>query len=163
MRVQRFELAALVALVLMPALVLLVGRRGASTGPARKLMLAVVIGLFGNSVGATAQALARRRELGMLQHLGMPRRQLQQTLAIEGAVVGALGALAGILTGAVMSVILVHVINRQSFHWSMEMHVPWWPLLGLAIVLTACAAVTAAVSERRALGDQIVRAVKEDR
>jgi hypothetical protein len=42
---QRFELVALVVLVLVPALAVLVGRHGASAGPARKLMLAVVIGL----------------------------------------------------------------------------------------------------------------------
>jgi putative ABC transport system permease protein len=125
-------------------------------------LVAVVIGLFGISVGASASALARRREFGMLHHVGMARRQIVHTLAIEGAVVGALGALAGTVAGAVMSVILVHVINRQSFHWSMEMHLPWWPLLGLSLVLTLCAAITAALSVRRALGEDIVRAVKED-
>jgi putative ABC transport system permease protein len=125
-------------------------------------LAAIVIGLFGISVGASASALARRREFGMLHHIGMSRRQIARSLAIEGAVVGALGAVAGTVAGSVMSVILVHVINRQSFHWSMEMHLPWWPLLGLTLVLTLCAAFTAALSVRRALGDDIVGAVKED-
>jgi putative ABC transport system permease protein len=125
-------------------------------------IVAVVIGLFGISIGASAQALARRRELSMLHHLGMSRRQIARTLAIEGGVVGALGALAGILVGSAMSVILVHVINRQSFHWSMEIHVPWAPLAALAAVLAVCAALTAGVSVRRALGEDIVVAVKED-
>jgi putative ABC transport system permease protein len=125
-------------------------------------LVAVVIGLFGISVGASAQALARRRELGMLHHVGMTRRDLRRILAIEGGVVGALGALAGIAAGIVMSVILVHVINRQSFHWSMTMHIPWVPLVALALVLVLCSAVTAALSVRRSLGEDIVRAVKED-
>jgi putative ABC transport system permease protein len=125
-------------------------------------LVAVVIGLFGISVGASAQALARRRELGMLHHLGMARKQIARTLAIEGGVIGALGALAGVALGAIMSVVLVHVINRQSFHWSMEMHVPGWPLLGLTLVLRVSAGVTALLSVRRALGEDMIRTVKED-
>jgi putative ABC transport system permease protein len=125
-------------------------------------LVAVIIGLFGISVGSSAQALARRRELGMLHHIGMTRRHIGAVLAIEGGVVGALGAIAGLVLGGAMSVVLVHVINRQSFHWSMEMHVPWWPLVGLALLLSVCAALTAALSVRPALGDSMVRAVKED-
>lgn len=125
-------------------------------------VVAVVIGLFGISVGASAQALARRRELSMLHHVGMSRRQIGRSLAIEGGVVGALGAFAGLVVGGAMSIILVHVINRQSFHWSMEIHVPWIPLAALAAALSVCAALTAGVSVRRALGEDIVVAVKED-
>lgn len=125
-------------------------------------VVAVVIGLFGISVGASAQALARRRELSMLHHVGMSRRQIGHMLAIEGGVLGALGAFAGIIVGSAMGVILVHVINRQSFHWSMEIHMPWLPLAALAAVLSVCAALTAGISVRRALGDDIVVAVRED-
>jgi len=44
--------------------------------------------------------------------------------------------------------VLVHVVNRQSFHWSMDMHVPWQQLAALAAVLLAAAAVTAVASGR---------------
>jgi putative ABC transport system permease protein len=125
-------------------------------------IIAVVIGLFGISVGASAQALARRRQLGMLHHIGMSRSQIGRTLAIEGGVTGALGAFAGLVVGSAMSVVLVHVINRQSFHWSMEIHVPWAPLLALVAIMSVCAAATAGLSVRRALGEDIVAAVKED-
>ncbi len=70
--------------------------------------------------------------------------------------------IAGLVVGAAMSVALVHVINRQSFHWSMEIHMPWVALLALTVILSACAALTAGVSVRRALGEDIVVAVKED-
>ncbi|MCC6533541.1 MAG: ABC transporter permease [Burkholderiales bacterium] len=123
---------------------------------------AVVIGLFGISIGASAQAIARRAEFGVLHQIGMSRRQLGRMLAIEGGLVGALGALAGLTVGAAMSLILIHVINRQSFHWSMDIDVPWFPLVALSVLLSACAAVTAAVSVRRVLEDDIVGAVKED-
>lgn len=123
---------------------------------------ALVIGLFGISVGTSAQALARRREFGVLHHLGLSLRDLRRMVAIEGGFVGMLGACAGIVVGAMMSLVLIHVINRQSFHWTMEVHVPWQTLIPLALLLAACASVTAAFSVRSALGPDIVRAVKED-
>jgi len=41
--------------------------------------------------------------------------------------------------GWLISLILVHVINRQSFHWSIDMHTPWLALAALASVLVAAA------------------------
>lgn len=123
---------------------------------------AMAIGLFGVSIGTSAQALARRREFGVLHHLGLSRSELRRMVAIEGGIVGALGAAAGILVGGAMSLVLIHVINRQSFHWTMEVHVPWAALGAAALLLAACAAITASLSMRAALGSDVVRAVKED-
>jgi putative ABC transport system permease protein len=83
-------------------------------------------------------------------------------LGIEGALLGALGAIAGIVTGLLMSYVLIHVINRQSFHWSMEMHWPVTELAAVSMALVASCAVTAVVSTRHALGTDAVRAVRED-
>lgn len=123
---------------------------------------ALVIGLFGISVGTSAQAMARRREFGVLHHLGLSLRDLRTTVAIEGGIVGTLGACAGAVTGSLMSLILIHVINRQSFHWSMEVHVPWATLAALMLILACCSSLVAAMSVRRSLGGDIVAAVKED-
>ena len=123
---------------------------------------ALAIALFGAGLGISAQTLARRAEFGMLQHVGMTRPELTRMLGIEGALLGALGAIAGIVTGVLMSYVLIHVINRQSFHWTMEMH---WPVTELAVVsiaLIASCAATAAVGTQHALGTDAVRAVRED-
>ncbi|MEN3355190.1 MAG: putative transport system permease protein [Betaproteobacteria bacterium] len=123
---------------------------------------AVVIGLFGVSTSFSAQALARRREFGVLRHLGVTKGQIGAMLACEGIAVGGLGVLAGLALGWIISLILVHVINRQSFHWSMDMHLPWSDLALLAAALVIAAAVTAASSGRRAMSDEVTRAVRED-
>jgi putative ABC transport system permease protein len=54
------------------------------------------------------------------------------------------------------------VVNRQSFHWSMELHPPWALLAVLAAALLLLATLTALASGRRALGVDVVRAVRED-
>jgi putative ABC transport system permease protein len=123
---------------------------------------AVVIGLFGVSVSFSAQALARRREFGVLRHIGMTRREIGLMLGSEGALVTALGIAFGWAVGWIVSLILVHVINRQSFHWSMDLHMPWAPLLGLGAMIVVAAVAAAVWSGRSAMSDDVVRAVRED-
>jgi len=123
---------------------------------------AVLIGLFGVSASFSAQALARRREFGVLRHIGMRRREIASMLGCEGLIVGALGVGAGVAVGWLVSVILIHVVNRQSFHWSMDMDIPWTLLGALGACLLGAASVTAIVSGRRAMSTDMVRAVRED-
>jgi putative ABC transport system permease protein len=124
--------------------------------------VAVVIGLFGLSSSFGALVLARRREFGTLRHIGMTRRQIGGMLAVEGALVSSLGLATGIALGWLISMVLIHVVNRQSFHWSMELHLPWGTLGAFAAAMLGLAVLTALASGRRAMGDEAVRAVKED-
>jgi putative ABC transport system permease protein len=124
--------------------------------------VAVLIGLFGISASTSSQVLARRGEFGMLRHLGVTRGEIGRMLAFEGAALGAVGVLTGLVIGFVVSLILIYVVNRQSFHWTMDLHVPWGLLAVLSAVLVAAAALTAAWSGRQAMGEDVVRAVKED-
>ena len=94
--------------------------------------VAVLVGLFGLSSSLGAIVLARRREFGVLRHLGLTRRQIGAMLAAEGGLLALLGAAAGLVSGAAISLVLIHVVNRQSFNWSMELHAPW-PLLRHAL------------------------------
>ena len=125
-------------------------------------VIAVLIGLFGVSVSFSAQVLARRREFGVLRHIGMTRREIGMMLGCEGVLVSALGVGIGLALGWLISLILVHVVNRQSFHWSLDMHIPWLALAALAAVLVAAASVTAVWSGRRAMSNNVVNAVRED-
>ena len=123
---------------------------------------AVLIGLVGLSSSFGALVLARRREFGMLRHLGMTRRQIAWMLALEGLAVSGIGLAVGLLLGWLMSLVLVHVVNRQSFHWGMTLHMPWLPLAMLTIVLLVLAMATTVASARAAMGRDVVRSVKDD-
>jgi putative ABC transport system permease protein len=124
--------------------------------------VAVVIGLVGLSSSFGALVLSRRREFGVLRHLGMTKRQVGTMLATEGFALGAIGLAAGLTLGFVISLILIQVVNRQSFHWGMDLHVPWLGLATLVVVLVTLATLTALVSARRAMSAEAVRAVKDD-
>ncbi len=124
--------------------------------------VAVLVGLFGLSASLGAIVLARRREFGVLRHLGLTRGQIRAMLAAEGGLLALAGSAAGLAAGAAISLVLVYVINRQSFHWSMELHPPYLLLLGFVFVLCLLAVLTAIVSGREAMGMGPVRAVRED-
>jgi putative ABC transport system permease protein len=124
--------------------------------------IAITIGLFGVAATFSAQTLARAREFGMLRHIGVTRGQILGILAIEGGALTALGIVTGFGLGWLISLILVFIVNPQSFHWTMQLHLPW-PLLGIvAAALLVAAALTALVSGRYALSGGPIRAVRED-
>ena len=124
--------------------------------------VAIAIGLAGIAASFSAQVLARRREFGLLVHLGLTRRQIVGVVAGEGAAWTAAGALAGLALGLAVAAVLVHVVNPQSFHWTMELLLPWGRLATLCAAVLLAGSVTAAVSARAAASRDAVAAVKED-
>jgi putative ABC transport system permease protein len=124
--------------------------------------IAVIIGLTGVSFAASSTALARRAEFGMLRHIGMLRRQIVGMLATEGILTSAFGVVYGLALGTALSLVLVYVINRQSFNWSIDLAIPAWQLATLSVTLIAAAAITAIWSGRAAMSQDAVQAVRED-
>jgi putative ABC transport system permease protein len=124
--------------------------------------IAILIGLAGVTSSFAALAWSRRREFGVLRFLGLRRREVLQILTLEGAATGALGAAIGLLAGLAISLVLVHIVNRQSFHWTLEMH---WPVASVALLLGGVillCALGARLSGAAAVRREAVLAVKED-
>jgi putative ABC transport system permease protein len=124
--------------------------------------VAIGIGLVGVAASLSAQVLARRREFGLLAHLGLTRAQVLAVVTGETAAWLAAGIAVGLGLGAAISAVLVHVVNPQSFHWTMELVWPWGRLAALAAAVFAAGLVTTAFTARRAASVQAVRAVRED-
>lgn len=124
--------------------------------------VAIAIGLFGVAASFSAQVFARRKEFGLLSHLGLTRSQILSLVAIEGAAWTSVGALAGLLLGLIVAWILVDVVNPQSFHWTMDLIFPWTRLLPLLVAVVLSGTLTAWLSGRAAAARDAVLAVKED-
>jgi len=124
--------------------------------------VAILIGLAGVAASFSAQALTRAREFGTLRHIGMTRLQIAAMLAAEGGLLAILGIAVGFALGSIISLILIQVINPQSFHWTMDLHMPWYLLASLASALFFAAVVTAIISCRRAMSKAAIAAVRED-
>jgi putative ABC transport system permease protein len=124
--------------------------------------IAIAIGLSGVAATFSAQTLARAREFGMLRHVGVTKWQILRILALEGGALTALGLASGFVLGLLISLVLVFVVNPQSFHWTMQLHLPWGLIASVGALLLVAAATTALLSGRYALSPGPLRAVRED-
>jgi putative ABC transport system permease protein len=124
--------------------------------------VAIVIGLAGIGASFSAQALARAREFGMLRHLGASRRELQRLIAHEAGALTLFGIAAGGALGGAIALVLIHVVNPQSFHWRMELAIPWRLLGAVASALLLSGVGAALLATRQATGAGPLRAVRED-
>ena len=124
--------------------------------------VAIAIGLFGIAASFSAQVLARRKEFALLTHLGLTRRQIVAVVAAEGALWTAAGTLLGLALGLAVSVVLVEVVNPQSFHWSMDLALPVARLAALCAAVVAAGSATAWFAARALARQDMALAVKED-
>jgi putative ABC transport system permease protein len=112
--------------------------------------VAVVVALLSVLGALAALVLERTREIGVLRAIGASRRQVMQALLLEGALVAGVGVLLGALTGALLSGVLVHVLNRESFGWTLTLSVPWGRVLLVAGLLFGAALLATVPPARRA-------------
>jgi putative ABC transport system permease protein len=81
----------------------------------------------------------QRRELGVLRALGASRTQTGGFVLAQSAVIGVSGTLLGVVAGFAIGVVLVKVVNLQSFGWTMRLMAPWPSLAGTpTAVAVAC-------------------------
>ena len=125
-------------------------------------IVAIIIGLLGVAASFSAQMLARTKEFGMLRHIGMMRSQILTILTAEGGLLSAFGIFLGFLLGWAISLILVFIVNPQSFHWTMQLHLPWQWIMIVAVIMLLSAALTAFMTARNALSGNIIQSVRED-
>jgi len=124
--------------------------------------VALLVGLFGVATTYSGEALARAREFGMLRHLGVTRRDLARLFATESLLAIGLGLAWGACLGGLIAQILIHRVNPQSFHWTMQTHLPLDLLIGGAVALLTLGVVTAIIAARQAAGRAPIAAVRAD-
>jgi putative ABC transport system permease protein len=124
--------------------------------------IAIVVGLFGVASTYAAEALNRSREFGMMRHLGVSRRMVMGQLAVEASIGTLIALVWGGLIGLLIGVILIKRVNPQSFHWTMDVALPWSILLPSALALLLTAVVTAMLAARSASAGGPLLAVRQD-
>ena len=110
--------------------------------------VAVIVAVMGVAGALLALVIDRRRELGLLRFLGAATGQIRKLIVTEAGLIGLLANFAGIALGFALSLILIYVINRQSFGWTIRFHCPVAVLLG-ALTLVYAATVVAGLYPAR--------------
>lgn len=126
-------------------------------------LAALVVAVFSVATGFAGQALIRSKEFALMAHLGQSRRQKRGVIAIESMALLGLGVAWGSVLGFAMSQVLIHRVNPQSFHWTMESVLPWTPMLWLAVAVIVIGAVSALWAAGRGLAPaRLSLALRED-
>lgn len=99
--------------------------------------IAVIIAMLGIINTLVTSVVERRRELATLQALGSSRGQITALILWEAGYLGLLGTAMGLVGGLALAWILIRVINRQSFGWTIQVS---WPL-GLLVEVAVLALV----------------------
>ena len=135
-------------------------RTFAITGVLRLLVVAVAfLGVLG---ALTALELERVREAGILRALGVTPGQIWRLVTGQTAIMGALAGLLAVPTGIGLAAVLVYVINRRSFGWTIPLHVaPWVLVQGLALAVGA-AVLAGLYPARRMARTQVVEALRDE-
>ncbi len=95
--------------------------------------VAIVIAVMGVAGALLALVIDRRRELGLLRFLGASKNQIRKLIVVEAALLGLLANFAGVILGFAISLVLIFVINKQSFGWTIRFH---WQVAILLIALS---------------------------
>jgi putative ABC transport system permease protein len=100
--------------------------------------VAVFVAVMGVAGALLALVIDRRREFGLLRFLGGAAPQIRRLILFEAAGLGLLANIAGLALGVLLSLLLIFVINKQSFGWTIQFHWPIAVLIGaLSIVYAA--------------------------
>ena len=104
--------------------------------------IAIFVAIIGVAATLVTLTLERRRELAMLRLVGAGRGQIRRMVVIEAAMLGMVSQGVGLPVGVVLSLILIYVVNVQSFGWTIQFHLP----LGFLAQSTLLIAVTTALA-----------------
>jgi putative ABC transport system permease protein len=110
--------------------------------------VAVFVAVMGVAGALAALVIDRRREFGLLRFLGGSTDQVRRLIFFEAGLLGLLANVAGLALGYFLSLLLIYVINKQSFGWTIQFH---WPaaVLPVALILVYVATLVSAVYPAR--------------
>jgi putative ABC transport system permease protein len=113
-------------------------------------LIAIAVAMLGVAGTLLTLVLERRRELSLLRLTGADRRQVRRMVIIEAALIGAVSQGIGLAVGLALSLVLIYVINVQSFGWTIQFHLPLAFLVQASIAVVVATSVAGIYPARRA-------------
>ncbi len=117
-------------------------------------LLATVVAFIGVLSALLSLLLEKQREVGILRAVGLTARQLWGLVMLETGLMGAVAGLLAMPTGFALSLILIYIINRRSFGWTLQMQVDPEPFL-TALAVAVVAALLAGIYPARKMGQML--------
>jgi putative ABC transport system permease protein len=107
-------------------------------------LLATLVAFAGVLSALLSLQLDKQRELGILRAIGLTARQLWGLVMLETGLMGTVAGLLAMPTGYALALILVYIINRRAFGWTLQIQVLPEPFL-FALMVAVSAALLAGI------------------
>lgn len=123
-------------------------------------LLATIVAFIGVLSALLSLQLDKQRELGILRAVGLTGRQLWRLVSLETGLMGAVAGLLAMPTGFVLSLILIYIINRRSFGWTLQMQLdpaPFVQALAVAVIAALLAGLYPAYRMSRMITAEAMR------
>lgn len=117
-------------------------------------VIAVLVGVLGIVNTLLTAVLERQREFATLRAMGAADGQITGLVLWEALYLGVIGAVLGVASGLCLAMLLVRVINKQSFGWTVQLTVSF-PVLAQAVALAMGAALVAGYWPARWVSRQV--------
>jgi putative ABC transport system permease protein len=123
-------------------------------------IIAVMVAILGVMNTLLTTILERRRELAVLRVLGSTQAQMRKIILYEALLISLIGISLGLGTSFLLSQILIDVINKQSFGWTILFDPAWTGLTRAALFVLAASLLSAYLPARRASKIRLTEALQ---
>jgi putative ABC transport system permease protein len=118
-------------------------------------IIAIVVAIFGIVNTLILLVMERERDIGVLKAVGATNRQVQRMTLLEAGLMGLISFVLGAVNGILLSLLLIFVINKQSFGWTIQFSVPGAMFGKTLILVLACALIAGIFPARAAVSKRV--------
>lgn len=112
--------------------------------------IAILVAVVGILFSLSVLVMEREREIGVLRAIGASRAQVLGIFLREAALLGFISSLSGLLSGALLAMILTWVVNKAFFGWTIALDFPWIILIATPLWIVPAALIAACLPAWRA-------------
>ena len=122
--------------------------------------IAIIVAILGIISSLNALIIERRRDIAILRAVGGLQRQVEKTVLIEAGLIGFFSHLLGLICGFLLSLLLIYVINKQSFGWTIQFSMPLRSLIQSWLIVMVSSLVAGLIPARRAARMNVVESLR---
>jgi putative ABC transport system permease protein len=122
--------------------------------------IAIIVAILGIINSLNALIIDRQRDIGIIRAVGAFRRQIEKTTLIEAGMIGFFSHILGLLCGFLLSILLIYVINKQSFGWTIQFSIPLRSLIESWLVVMVTSIGAGLIPARRAAKMNLVESLR---
>jgi len=122
--------------------------------------IAIIVAILGIINSLNALIIDRQRDIGIIRAVGAFRKQIEKTTLIEAGMIGFFSHILGLICGFLLSILLIYVINKQSFGWTIQFSIPLWSLIESWLVVMITSIGAGLIPARRAAKMNVVESLR---